>query len=292
MVLICLSELLWLLLFFHPFDFKLCSLSVLFSSCRLGFLSPTGYSFWFVTQQPKLTPDLILHSLRLFIMGDFEIYADALKHPLLQTFNDLLNFLSLSHYVNFPSCKMGHTLELGLLLHLHHGNILPFFFFSFAFISSLWTIWRCLSISLLFLWCLPAAQGSVVLLNQWPHMKMVLRASQSLLPGSGCLLYVSSFPQQYGIPACSSPACSSFSSIHLVQSAVTHIVAILVFIAFFHEIEIHFSVFLQTKIRLLCSFCLVLRTLLLFLRLVNLLINISFRSRSAPSLLEYNCNYF
>lgn len=70
-------------------------------------------------------------------MGDFEIYADALEHPLLQRFNDLLNLLSLSHYVNFPSRKMGHTLELGMLLNLHHSNIL--LFFSFAFVSSLWT---------------------------------------------------------------------------------------------------------------------------------------------------------
>lgn len=60
-------------------------------------------------------------------MGDFEIYADALEHPLLQRFNDLLNLLSLSHYVNFPSCKMGHTLELGMLLNLHHSNTLLFF---------------------------------------------------------------------------------------------------------------------------------------------------------------------
>lgn len=67
-------------------------------------------------------------------MGDFEIYADALEHPLLQRFNDLLSLLSLSHYVNFPSCKMGHTLELGMLLNLHHGNIL--LLFSFVLVSS------------------------------------------------------------------------------------------------------------------------------------------------------------
>lgn len=124
-------------------------------------------------------------------MGDFEIYADALEHPLLQRFNDLLNLLSLSHYVNFSSRKMGHTLELGMLLNLHHSNIL--LFFSFAFVSSLWTNWRFLSLSLLFLWCLPAAQGSVMLLNQRPCMKTALRASQSHLPGpSLSLLVVSS----------------------------------------------------------------------------------------------------
>jgi len=59
-------------------------------------------------------------------MGDFEIYADALEHPLLQRFNDLLNLLCLSHYVNFRSCKMSHTLELGMLINLHHSNVLFF----------------------------------------------------------------------------------------------------------------------------------------------------------------------
>lgn len=65
-------------------------------------------------------------------MGDFEIYSDTLEHLLLQRFNDLLNLLSLSHYVNFPSCRMGHTLELSMLLNLHHSNIL-FFFPSYLF---------------------------------------------------------------------------------------------------------------------------------------------------------------
>lgn len=65
-------------------------------------------------------------------MGDFEIYSDILKHPLLQRFNYLLNCLSLSCYVNFPSCRMDHTLELSRLLNLHHSNIL-FFFPSYLF---------------------------------------------------------------------------------------------------------------------------------------------------------------
>lgn len=65
-------------------------------------------------------------------MGDFEIYSDTLKRPLLQRFNDLLNLLSLSHYVSFHSCRMGHTLELGRLLNLHHSNKL-FFFPSYLF---------------------------------------------------------------------------------------------------------------------------------------------------------------
>lgn len=113
--------------FSHPFDFKLLFLSHTFQLMPFGFSITTNYSFWFVTEWPKLIPDLILHSLILFIMGDFEIYSDTLKHPCLQRFNDLLNLLSLSHYVNFPSCRMGHTLELSRLLNLHQSNVLLFF---------------------------------------------------------------------------------------------------------------------------------------------------------------------
>lgn len=45
---------------------------------------------------------------------------------------------------------------------------------------------------------------------------------------SACLLCVSSFPQQYGIPA-----QISFPLIHLVQYTAKHTVLILIFIAFF-----------------------------------------------------------
>lgn len=65
-------------------------------------------------------------------MGDSEIYSDTGKHPLLKRFNDLLNLLGLSHYVNFPFCGMGHTLELSRFLNLHHSNIL-FLFPSYLF---------------------------------------------------------------------------------------------------------------------------------------------------------------
>lgn len=59
---------------------------------------------------------------------------------------------------------------------------------------------------------------------------------------SGCLLCVSSFPQQYGIPA-----QISFPLTHLVRYTVKHTVLILIFIAFFpspHKVKIYFFVFL------------------------------------------------
>lgn len=117
-------------------------------------------------------------------MGDFKIYADALEHPLLQRFNDLLNLLSLSHYVSFPSCKIDHTLVLGMLLNLHHGNILFFIFRSHLFLhcglAEDFPPFPCFSC------CIHQLRGA----QSVTCMKTVLRASQSPFPGPSVSLLV------------------------------------------------------------------------------------------------------
>lgn len=158
-------------------------------------------------------------------MGDFEIYADALEHPLLQRFNDLLNLHSLSHYVNFPSCKMGHTLELGLLLNLHHSNILLFF----LRICSLKFFLPFLAFTVAFTSC-PRLSGAFksMTLHEDSSQSQPKPPPRSLSVPSVCLHYVSSFGQLYGIPA-----CRAFPFIPLVQCTVKHTVAILIWTAFF-----------------------------------------------------------